>query len=661
MSPGLLAQTLLNQYRVDAFIALTPSGDYYRVWDTWHNKPYGMIVLSKEIADDPEALKHLETDSNSLRNLSFPNLIPSLGFYQTQNLAFFIEEWVDGPSLRAVLTQGRLEITETFVYAKSLCTALAGLHKKGLLHLNIAPEVIRLDARGNIYLGCIGTARHVGERVPLPAGKYPALYAAPEQFLGEPLAPAADIYSLAVILYEMVTGAWLMGKTAAKSADQVRAAHLTAAPPAPIELNPAIPDHFSRLLLWALRKKSGDRLSTTTELLSTLALAASLDPDKIPLRADPKTAPVTAAALSSWSYLPLPPPSILEAGKPPLEDRLAATTVPPPRKPKAHNLLGPAIIFLSVAAMVVILLQMRPADLPILTPAQNTPFAVDYIPSSTATSPPIPTSVHGRRIVFTCTRGDYNQLCIINFDGTGLQQLSHLEADDYYPVFSPSGDALLFASNRNGVFDLYSLHFNDKELFQLTDHIGNVVSPDYSPDGRKIVFANYTADGPMSIWIANADGLNPHLLYKGSNTIVAAAWSPNGEQIAYAMSMGIPNEYEIFVMDAAGRNHRRVSIGLLGIGGSISWSPDNKYLLIYAGPVGDKDIFRLDIETSESVQLTDGGNNAAGAYSPDGGYIAFNSMRNDGQADLYIMKADGSLLRRLTNDPEPDWGPRWEP
>jgi len=127
------------------------------------------------------------------------------------------------------------------------------------------------------------------------------------------------------------------------------------------------------------------------------------------------------------------------------------------------------------------------------------------------------------------------------------------------------------------------------------------------------------------------------------------------------MSMGIPNEYEIFVMDVAGGNHRRVSLGLLGIGGSISWSPDNKYLLIYAGPVGDKDIFRLDVETSEAVQLTDGGNNAAAAYSPDGGYIAFNSMRNGGQADLYIIKADGSLLRRLTNDPEPDWGPRWEP
>ena len=80
------------------------------------------------------------------------------------------------------------------------------------------------------------------------------------------------------------------------------------------------------------------------------------------------------------------------------------------------------------------------------------------------------------------------------------------------------------------------------------------------------------ANGPTSIWMVNADGLNPRLVYAGANKIVATAWSPNGERIAYAMSMGIPQEYEIFTMDADGRNHLRISQGLLGIGGSVDWS-----------------------------------------------------------------------------------------
>src|SRR3990172_7174009 len=120
------------------------------------------------------------------------------------------------------------------------------------------------------------------------------------------------------------------------------------------------------------------------------------------------------------------------------------------------------------------------------------------------------------------------------------------------------------------------------------------------------------------------------------------------------MSVGIQQEYEIYTMDANGRNHLRISQGLRGIGGSIDWSPDSKYLLIYAGPFGDKDIFRIEAANGKFTQITDGGNNAGGSYSADGRYIVFNSLRNDDQADLYIMRADGENQTQLTNDPEPD-------
>jgi TolB protein len=159
--------------------------------------------------------------------------------------------------------------------------------------------------------------------------------------------------------------------------------------------------------------------------------------------------------------------------------------------------------------------------------------------------------------------------------------------------------------------------------------------------------------------MVNSDGLNPRLVYVGSGEIVAAAWSPDGERIAYAMSLDVPQEYEIFTMNTEGKEHIRISRGLQGIGGSLDWSPDGKSLLIYAGPVGDKNIFKLEVVDGAYTQLTNGGNNAGGSYSPDGRYIVFNSLRNNDQADLYIMRVDGTNEVQLTNHPEPDWGAQW--
>lgn len=299
-----------------------------------------------------------------------------------------------------------------------------------------------------------------------------------------------------------------------------------------------------------------------------------------------------------------------------------------------------------------------PTLLPINTP----------LPAPTFTPLPLPTGVHGGRIVFTCTRGDFNQLCLINRDGSGLLQLTDERANHYYPIFSPHGEAILYASNRSqGTFDLYTMIMSTSKVLQLTNEIGNVFSPDFSPDGETVLFINRTLEGQTGLWVMKRDGSNPRLLfggpnYAGPNTLVAAAWSPDGMQIAMAITTTQSYEYEIFLMDADGKEAPRLlTLGLLGISGSLDWSPDGRYLLLAAGPPGDKDIFRYDNDTGAIARLTFGGNNNSPAYSPDGQWIAFNSLRIGEQADIYVMRSDGSNLRQLTNNPEPDWQPQWEP
>ena len=326
-------------------------------------------------------------------------------------------------------------------------------------------------------------------------------------------------------------------------------------------------------------------------------------------------------------------------------------------QPRSFRL--PIGLLLVVAAIALcILIPSNPINISNL----NLPNQTLPTPLASFTPAPKPTKEHIGRLIFTCTRGDFNQLCMINADGSGYQELTDAEANSYYPVYSPLGGSVVYASTQNGgVFDLFLYIFDGARLLRLTDHIGNVISPSFSPDGSRILFANRAAEGPTSLWTIDTTGENADLLYAGPNIIVAADWAPVGNRIAFSMAVDQPDAYEVFTMNDDGTNVQQLTRGLPGIGGSLDWSQDGKYLLIYAGFPGDKNIFLVDVAAQTAAQLTNGGNNAACSFSPDGQWIAFNSLRNNDQADIFIMRPDGSEVRQVTNNPEPDWQPQWEP
>jgi Tol biopolymer transport system component len=282
----------------------------------------------------------------------------------------------------------------------------------------------------------------------------------------------------------------------------------------------------------------------------------------------------------------------------------------------------------------------------------------------TVTRTPRPVNAHGGSIIFTCTRGQTNHLCLVNADGSGFQQITNAERNDYYPTFDPLTNNVVFAASYQGGFDLFAVDLKTNNVSQLTYNIGNVFSPSFSPDGQQIVFVNRVGGGPYSLWVSGRNGEFPHSIYTGTNTIVATSWSPSGDRIAFAMAVDQQNSYELFLLNADDLNQppQRITKGLPGIDGSLVWSPDAKNLLFCAGPDKLKNIYRADINNEIPIQLTSGGfNDAAAAYSPDGQFIVFNSLRNNVNANLYIMRSDGSDEHQLTTDTEPDWQPQWGP
>lgn len=276
------------------------------------------------------------------------------------------------------------------------------------------------------------------------------------------------------------------------------------------------------------------------------------------------------------------------------------------------------------------------------------------------THPPTPSStpiLPRGRIVFTCTPEDYNQLCMLNADGSGYVRLTQRQYNDYYPSFAPDGQSITYVSNRHGQFSVFILDLVSLAEQQITnmEELSNATAPEFRPDGGWIVFAMKVWDD-SSIWLVQPDGGDLHALTDKEHNEIDPAWSPDGSQIAFA---AVRNSYvELFVMDADGNNIRQVTQGIPRIGGRSSWSSDGKRLVFYAGPKDDRDIYTVEIETGEVQRLTQGGNNTGPCYSPDGKWIVFSSSR-DSDHELYIMRADGSGLIQLTFNDYDDWQPRW--
>lgn len=273
------------------------------------------------------------------------------------------------------------------------------------------------------------------------------------------------------------------------------------------------------------------------------------------------------------------------------------------------------------------------------------------------------------KIVYVCQyskRSGFNQICLMNADGSRQRVLTPpSNADNFFPSLAPDGKSVLFASDRSGAYQIYELDLASEELVQLTDFEGlQAYAPAVSPDGEKIVYYVSRSGGAypdnQNLWIMNRDGSDAHAITARSGGAWDPAWSPDGQFILFAsQAAGRP---QLFIIDADGRNPVRVT-EIDGIRGRNDWSADGLTLSTYIGVLWDRDIYVFDLVGENLRQLTDGGNNLAPSFSPDGQWIVFMSYRDNIRQDLgceiYIMRVDGTELTRLTDNDICDWQPRW--
>jgi tol-pal system beta propeller repeat protein TolB len=251
----------------------------------------------------------------------------------------------------------------------------------------------------------------------------------------------------------------------------------------------------------------------------------------------------------------------------------------------------------------------------------------------------------------------------MNPDGSGYQRLTTDDKSDYnYPSLAPDGKSVVYAGEETGAFQIYAMDLQSHQERQLTDKDNGAYAPAVSPDGSQIVYVMEEGENKL-LWIMDRNGKHQRQVFgppQGNGW--DPTWSPDGKQILFASDMA--GDVQLFVLNLQDASVRQVT-HFPGIRGRSDWSPDGAWMATYAGETWQHEIVIFKPDGSGEKPITNGGNNLAPSFSPDGQWITFTSYRDhprdDNGCEIYIMRTDGSQVTRLTNNNYCDWQPRWGP
>lgn len=265
--------------------------------------------------------------------------------------------------------------------------------------------------------------------------------------------------------------------------------------------------------------------------------------------------------------------------------------------------------------------------------------------------------VASTRIAYVAIEKGAREIYLMDYDGHNPVLVTGNRTINLSPRFSPDGKSLAYTSYRDGNPDLYLLHLEGGRREKISTLSGLNVSPAWSPDGRWLLLS-LSRNGGVNLYLMRPNGTGLRPLTAGLGISVSPSFSPNGRQVTFTSDRG--GSPQIYVIDIEGTNLRRLTFEG-SYNASPRWSPRGEKIAFMSNRGGGAfQIYLMNPDGSGLQQLTTIGSNEDPAWSPDGRHLVFTSNRG-GKKDIYVMHADGSEQRRLTQNPFSNFGPDWSP
>lgn len=571
MDAELLINSTLSHYRILSKIGAGAMGEVYLAEDTRLGRRVALKLLPAGLSADEDAGRRFTQEARAASALNHPNIITIFDIGSKDAHGFIAMEYVEGQSLRSLISDERLEVKRALELIAQAASGLAAAHEAGILHRDIKPENLMVTRGSQLKILDFGLAKLVEKKKALLAtdlttatymkpgagGETEAgtilgtvSYMSPEQAQGRALDHRSDIFSLGVVLQELLTGRRPFEGNSA--IDVLHAIINTEAPPV-IELNPRLPREVTEILSKALAKEVSERYQH----------AGDFEIDLRRLKRGIETNSLMSAQTMPYSE---PEPKWTR------------------KRVLAWSILGALVV---VGGMVVMWMLGRATALPksngALAQVTLTPLTVDP-----------------------------------GYDGE--------------PTFSPSGE-IAYVTDRTGNFEIFRKQISGGAEINLTQNDADDVQPSFSPDGTQIAFVSTResssqliyrhASFPLQggdIWVMSALG--------GAARRIAApgnfpSWSPDGSVIIY--TSGAQGDQKILSVPASGGEPREIQLKF-DLGTAVrqtlcypSYSSDGRWI-VFEAQLGDR-IYVVSADGGEPRQIARGrrpiwnGNSTAIIYS----------------------------------------------